>query len=59
MACKAAVKAGDVLTNTQMHQLLEDLSGIETDLPARTADQPVGQFLYTSWKRSLNGKINP
>lgn len=29
MACKAAVKAGDALTNTQMHQLLDDLSVIE------------------------------
>lgn len=26
MACKAAVKAGDVLTNEQMHQLLADLA---------------------------------
>ncbi len=29
MACKAAVKAGDVLTMSQMHQLLADLEKIE------------------------------
>lgn len=29
MACKAAVKAGDILTMTQMHQLLSDLEKIE------------------------------
>ncbi len=29
MACKAAVKAGDILTMTQMHQLLSDLQKIE------------------------------
>ena len=29
MACKAAVKAGDVLTLSQMHQLLRDLEKIE------------------------------
>jgi DNA mismatch repair protein MutL len=29
MACKAAVKAGDILSDMQMHQLLEDLFAIE------------------------------
>ena len=29
MACKAAVKAGDILTTAQMHQLLRDLEKIE------------------------------
>jgi DNA mismatch repair protein MutL len=32
MACKAAVKAGDVLTNAQMHQLLDDLCQTENRL---------------------------
>lgn len=32
MACKAAVKAGDVLTNAQMEQILKDLSVTENNL---------------------------
>ena len=42
MACKAAVKAGDSLTQEKMEQLLRDLEKQPTDSPALMADQPDG-----------------
>ena len=55
MACKAAVKAGDILTTAQMHQLLRDLETIKIVSPARMAGQPVGNCWYMKLKKSLSG----
>ncbi len=47
MACKAAVKAGDILGNTQMYELLDDLQKSDNHLTC-----PHGR--PTTWSFSLN-----
>ena len=54
MACKAAVKAGDILTTAQMHQLLRDLETIKIASPALMEGQPAGIYRSMTLKKNLS-----
>lgn len=61
MACKAAVKAGDILTHEQMHKLITDLQKVENRLTCPHG-RPTGWLLELNdiekrFKRDYKGKV--
>ena len=58
MACKAAIKAGDTLSNEKMTKLLHDLEKQPTDFLVHMDVQPAGFLDILTIEKNLNVKYD-